>query len=148
MMFYEPKNASLGRYCKRYELTGCTTKQVEKYFVSKGIKVNEATLTPNKKTLLYSHPKIWIIRIQKMRWKQRIVCAFDDRKNTAGMKTLQIVVSPTEDVQYLQYLSGILSSKIINFWCTNYSWFGHFSSGFRKTADQLGVDNHQEVQQG
>jgi hypothetical protein len=55
-----------------------------------------------------------------MRWKQRIVCSLDQRKNSAGMKTLQVIISPTDDLEYLKYLQGILSSKLINFWSINY----------------------------
>ncbi|HYE68118.1 MAG TPA: hypothetical protein VEA58_05860, partial [Anaerovoracaceae bacterium] len=67
-----------------------------------------------------SHPKIWIIRIQKMRWFQRIVSAVDARTNTAGMKTLQSITSATDDLTDLYYLQAILASKLINFWCVNY----------------------------
>ena len=49
-------------------------------------------LNETKVASFYKHPKIWIIRIQKMRWKQRIVCGLDERTNSAGMKTLQIIV--------------------------------------------------------
>lgn len=55
-----------------------------------------------------------------MRWKQRLVCAFDERTNTAGMKTLQIIVSPNDNQDDLKYLSGILASKMVNYWCINY----------------------------
>jgi hypothetical protein len=95
-------------------------KDIERYSFTEGIRVNENTLTATKAKSLYSHPKIWIIRVQKMRWKQRIVCAFDERINSAGMKTLQVVVSPTDNANILKYLSAILSSKLINFWCINY----------------------------
>ncbi len=66
---------------------------VERYRVEDGLNVMSNTVTSNKIKSLYNHPKIWIIRIQKMRWKQRIVCGIDQRANSAGMKTLQIVVS-------------------------------------------------------
>src|SRR5687767_15613474 len=36
------------------------------------------------------------------------------------IKTMQIIISPTDDTDALKYLSGILSSKLINFWCINY----------------------------
>ena len=36
------------------------------------------------------------------------------------MKTLQVIISPTDDLEYLKYLQGILSSKLINFWSINY----------------------------
>ena len=55
-----------------------------------------------------------------MRWKQRIVSGFDQRKNSAGMKTLQIIISKLDNTQDLKYLQAILSSKLINFWCVNY----------------------------
>jgi type I restriction-modification system DNA methylase subunit len=95
-------------------------KDIERYSFAAGLQVNENTLTPTKVRSLYGHPKIWIIRIQKMRWKQRIVSVFDERTNSAGMKTLQIIVSPTDDTNALKYLSGILSSRLMNFWCINY----------------------------
>jgi type I restriction-modification system DNA methylase subunit len=93
---------------------------IERYRISAGLKVTPETLTPTKVERLYRHPKIWIIRIQKMRWKQRLVCAFDERANSAGMKTLQIIVSPNDNHDDLKYLSGILASKIVNYWCVNY----------------------------
>lgn len=95
-------------------------KDVERYSVDSGSRISEETLTATKKVSLYSHPKIWIIRIQKMRWQQRVVCSFDSRNNSAGMKTLQIIVSPNDNENDLKYLSAILSSKLINFWCVNY----------------------------
>ena len=73
---------------------------IERYSFSPGLQVSENTLTPTKEKSLYRHPKIWIIRIQKMRWKQRIVSVFDERINSAGMKTLQIVISPTDDIKH------------------------------------------------
>ena len=93
---------------------------VKRFSLSDGIQVNSNTLTPTKVESLYRHSKIWITRIQKMRWKQRIVCVFDERTNSAGMKTLQVIVSPDDDRNALKYLSGILSSKLMNFWCVNY----------------------------
>jgi hypothetical protein len=93
---------------------------VERYSVDSGIKIESKNLTINKVSNLYKHPKIWIIRIQKMRWKQRIVCALDERTNSAGMKTLQVIVSTSDDVSSLKYLSALLSSRLINFWCVNY----------------------------
>jgi hypothetical protein len=95
-------------------------KDVNRYSVEKGLKISSNNLTPQKIEAIYKHPKIWIIRIQKMRWKQRIVCSLDQRKNSAGMKTLQVIISPTDDLEYLKYLQGILSSKLINFWSINY----------------------------
>src|SRR6186997_1680877 len=78
-------------------------KDIEKYSFSMGLQVNENSLTPTKVKSLYSHPKIWIVRIQKMRWRQRIVSVFDERKNSAGMKTLQIIISPADDINALKY---------------------------------------------
>ncbi len=93
---------------------------VERYCVDEGMQISESTLTANKINNFYSNPKIWIIRIQKMRWMQRIVSAFDERNNSAGMKTLQIVISQSNDRNNLLFLSTLLSSKLINFWCSNY----------------------------
>jgi len=95
-------------------------KDIERFHIDEGVKVNQKTLTQTKVEKIYKHPKIWIIRIQKMRWKQRIVSAFDSRNNSSAMKTLQVITSPQDDVSLLKYLSGILSSKLINFWCVNY----------------------------
>ena len=105
---------SSGKFCM------VIPENIERYAVGDGVRVAGSTLTPTKTVSLYTHPKVWIIRIQKMRWKQRIVCAFDECRNSAGMKTLQIVVSPTDDVAALMYLSAILASRLINFWCVNY----------------------------
>jgi hypothetical protein len=93
---------------------------IERYFVDEGMRISGATLTSTKVQSLYNHPKIWIIRIQKMRWRKRLVCAFDDRVNTAGMKTLQIIISQEDDESALKYLLAILSSKLINYCCINY----------------------------
>jgi predicted type IV restriction endonuclease len=93
---------------------------VDRYSVGGGIPIDNKYLSPIKKEKLYKHPKIWIIRIQKMRWPQRLVTTVDCRRNSAGMKTLQIIVSPNDTVPDLNYLQGILSSKLVNFWCTNY----------------------------
>lgn len=95
-------------------------KDIERYSCEDGVRINENTLTVTKKDSLYDHPKVWIIRIQKMRWMQRIVCTYDGRINSAGMKTLQIVISPTDKADDLQFLSAVLSSRLINFWCINY----------------------------
>lgn len=57
---------------------------IERYSFSAGLQVNKNSLTPTTVNSLYSHPKIWIIRIQKMRWKQRIVSVFAERKDSAG----------------------------------------------------------------
>jgi hypothetical protein len=93
---------------------------VDRYRVANGLSVMSSTVTSNKLKALYNHPKIWIIRIQKMRWKQRVVCGLDQRDNSAGMKTLQTIVSKTDNIADLKYLQAILSSKIINFWSINY----------------------------
>jgi len=93
---------------------------VERYAVQQGMRISADSLAKNKVASFYKHPKIWIIRIQKMRWKQRIVCGLDERTNSAGMKTLQIIISTSDNISELKYLSAILASSLINFWCTNY----------------------------
>ena len=93
---------------------------VKRYSVQEGMRISAASLTSNKTESFYKHPKIWIIRIQKMRWKQRIVCGLDERTNSAGMKTLQVIVSTSDNLSDLKYLLAILASSLINFWCTNY----------------------------
>ncbi len=93
---------------------------IERYRIVDGLNILSSMITSNKISSFYNHPKIWIIRIQKMRWKQRIVSALDQRENSAGMKTLQIVISKLDNIQDLKYLQAILSSKLINFWCINY----------------------------
>ncbi len=95
-------------------------KDVERYAVADGLRISGKALTSTKVVSLYEHPKIWIIRIQKMRWKQRIVCGLDERLNSAGMKTLQVVVSTNDSVEELKYLLAILTSSLMNFWCINY----------------------------
>jgi type I restriction-modification system DNA methylase subunit len=103
-----------GEYCM------VMPKHVERFSVDKGVRVSRRTLTPSKIEGFYSRPKIWIIRIQKLRWRQRIVCAFDSRRDSAGMKTLQLIISPSDDEASLKSLSAILASRVINFWCINY----------------------------
>jgi hypothetical protein len=93
---------------------------VGRYTIEQGLKISEKTLTPNKVANFYQHPKIWAIRIQKMRWKQRLVCTLDERSNSAGMKTLQVIVSTKDDVQNLLFLQGILSSTLMNYYLVNY----------------------------
>jgi hypothetical protein len=93
---------------------------ISRYQYNLGVKIQGDSLTPNKIKKLYTHPKIWIIRIQKMRWKQRIVSTIDERVDSAGMKTLQIVVSVDDNIKMLKYLQAILSSRLINFYCINY----------------------------
>lgn len=93
---------------------------IEKNNINPGLRISESDLTPNKINKFYIHPKIWCIRIQKMRWKQRLVSAFDERINSAGMKTLQLIVSVSDDIKYLKYLQGILSSILMNYYLVNY----------------------------
>lgn len=93
---------------------------IEQYYVEEGVKVNQRTLKKTKKAKIYDHPKIWIIRIQKLRWKQRIVCSYDGRRNSCAMKTLQSITSKSDNDKLLKYLSAILSSKLINYWSINY----------------------------
>ena len=93
---------------------------VGRYTIEQGLKITEQTLTPNKVGNFYQHPKIWAIRIQKMRWKQRLVCTLDERSNSAGMKTLQVIVSTKDDLRNLKFLQGILSSRLMNYYLVNY----------------------------
>lgn len=93
---------------------------VYKYFTKEGIKIDSDALTISKKETLYSNPKIWCIRIQKLRWKQRIVSGFDDRTNSAALKTLQIIIDKEGNLSRLKALQAIISSKLINFWCINF----------------------------
>jgi type I restriction-modification system DNA methylase subunit len=93
---------------------------VKPYSLAQGTRVAATWLTQTKLRDFYSHPKIWITRIQKMRWKQRIVAVFDGSNASAAMKTLQMIVSPTDELDDLKALSGILSSAIVNIWCINY----------------------------
>ncbi len=93
---------------------------VERYSVTNGVNVKSNSLTELKVKKFYEHPKIWIIRIQKMRWKRRLICSFDARRNTSGMKTLQIIISRNDDEESLKYLLALISSKLLNFWCENY----------------------------
>jgi hypothetical protein len=55
-----------------------------------------------------------------MRWHQRIVCGFDERDNSAAMKTLQTLVSIDSNTDELKCLQAILSSRLINFWSVNF----------------------------
>ncbi|MFM8295650.1 MAG: Eco57I restriction-modification methylase domain-containing protein, partial [Microcystaceae cyanobacterium] len=93
---------------------------VERYSLHDHLKVAETSLTTNKVTRFYTHPKIWVIRIQKMRWKQRLITVFDGRHSSAGMKTLQVIISASDNVQFLLFISTQLNSKLMNFWCTDY----------------------------
>jgi hypothetical protein len=102
------------------ELFMVIPQDVERYSVQEGVRISAASLTSNKTESFYKHPKIWIIRIQKMRWKQRLVCGLDERTNSAGMKTLQVIASTSDNLSDLKYLLAILASSLINFWCTNY----------------------------
>ena len=94
--------------------------QIERYCTDDGIKISEESLTSNKIKNYYKHPKVWVIRIQKMRWLQRVVSAFDERDNSAGMKTLQVIISQSDNEKNLLFLSTLLSSNLINFWCSDY----------------------------
>jgi hypothetical protein len=87
--------------------------------VEQGLRVSSRGLTTNKVESFYKHPKIWIIRIQKMRWKQRIVSGFDERRNSGGMKTLQVIISSNDDLKDLKFLQALLASRLMNFWCIN-----------------------------
>jgi predicted type IV restriction endonuclease len=97
-----------------------TPAEIGLYETAQGLRISEKSLTKNKIESFYKHPKIWIIRIQKMRWVKRIVSCFDGRSNTSGMKTLQVIVSVTDDENELKYLQALLASKLINHWCVNY----------------------------
>jgi hypothetical protein len=97
-----------------------TPEKVERYEVGQGLRVSNKGLTNNKVESFYKHQKIWIIRIQKMRWKQRIVSGLDERRNSGGMKTLQVIISANENLRDLKYLQALLASKLMNFWCINY----------------------------
>lgn len=93
---------------------------VERYWTGEGIPIATDSLTPGKFLNYYKRPKIWVIRIQKLRWLQRLVSSFDERTTSAGMKTLQVIVSQNNNSINLLYLSTLLSSRLINFWCTDY----------------------------
>ena len=51
---------------------------VHRYDLTEGMPVSLAGLTTGKVDGYYTHPKIWIVRIQKMRWPQRIVRSDED----------------------------------------------------------------------
>jgi hypothetical protein len=93
---------------------------INRYEINDGVLIKSSELTPIKMQKFYSCPKIWCIRIQKLRWKQRIVCSFDPRDNSAGMKTLQIIISSSNQKDNLLFASTLLSSKLLNFWCEDY----------------------------
>jgi len=93
---------------------------VERYWVGEGVPVSREILTGGKLSGYYSHPKIWVIRIQKLRWPQRLVASLDTRTNSSAMKTLQIIVSRNDNQQNLSFLSTVLVSRLMNFWCTNF----------------------------
>ena len=95
-------------------------RDVERYHHDSGLQISKGSLSTKKIEEFYSHPKIWIIRIQKMRWKQRLVCTMDERCNSAGMKTLQMIVSNNDNRKELSYLLGILCSSLINYYCINF----------------------------
>jgi len=93
---------------------------VERFTVSDGIQINMDSLSPTKMVRIYTHPKLWVVRIQKLRWKQRLVCGLDERIDSAGMKTLQAIVSTRDDLSDLKYLLGLLASRLMNYWSINF----------------------------
>ena len=93
---------------------------VDRFCVGEGQCVEEDSLTPSKERDFYQHPKIWVIRIQKLRWRQRLVCALDPRRDSAGMKTLQVIVHKRDQLGRLCFLLGLLNSRLLNWWCVNY----------------------------
>jgi hypothetical protein len=93
---------------------------VERHSVEEGVPISPEFLTKSKSAAFYSHPKIWIIRIQKLRWLQRLIAGFDERKSSGAMKTLQVIVSVDDNLDELKYLSSLICSKLMNFWCINY----------------------------
>jgi len=113
---------------------------VERHAVGEGVRISSATLTPSKVDDLYSHPKVWVVRIQKMRWVRRIICGLDERRNSAGMKTLQVIVSRTDDLDELKCLLGVLASSSIQYWCVNYLADDMNESYLRKLPVALPAD--------
>jgi len=97
-----------------------TPAHVSRYCLDDGVRVSKSSLTLGKLKHFYTKPKIWVIRIQKMRWRQRIVSTVDHRRNSAAMKTCQMIRAAGDNVNKLAYLQGILASKLTNFWCENY----------------------------
>jgi len=95
-------------------------KDVDYYSIKGSFQVDQNSLTPTKVKSFYNHPKIWIIRIRNMSLKKRLVVAFDERTNSAAMKTLQMIISPNDNQKILMYLSALLGSKLMNFWSLNY----------------------------
>ena len=93
---------------------------VHRYDLTNGMPISLSSLTTGKVEGFYKHPKLWVVRIQKMRWPQRVVSVFDARRNSGAMKTLQVIVSKRDDEITLKYLQAILASKLMNFWCLNY----------------------------
>jgi hypothetical protein len=93
---------------------------VERYSVEEGVPIRSPSLTRTKVDTLYSHPKIWVIRIQKLRWKQRLVAGYDERTNSSAMKTLQGVFSVPENDHGLKYVCALICSKLMNYWCCDY----------------------------
>jgi len=104
----------------RGEMWFVIPEDVIRYAVARGIRVRQNSLAQGKVSSIYSHPKLWIIRIQKMRWRRRLVCAFDERRDSAGIKTLQTIVSVDDNCDDLKYLQGLLASKLMKFWCVNF----------------------------
>ena len=93
---------------------------IERYGVSTGVPVSKSDLTPGKVVGFYTHPKIWVIRIQKLRWEHRLIATPDYRSNSAGMKTLQVIVSSAQGQLDLAFMCSLLCSTLFNFWCVNY----------------------------
>lgn len=139
LIFKLGKNKRIGDYNKQFEISrgeeGSKSKFKEKNqsgfylvtpeevfmnYVSKGKEIEKNTVSEGKLNKYYTNPKIWIIRIQKLRWKQRIVSALDERTHSASTKTLQLIVPKNNDLYLLKALQAVLSSKIVNFWCSNY----------------------------
>ena len=94
--------------------------QVSKFHTSVGWCVNPNLLAVGKLEGLYIKPKIFVIRIQKMRWVQRIVASLDKRICSASLKTLQVIVHKDKNFAKLLVLEAILNSTLINFWCVNF----------------------------
>jgi len=93
---------------------------MERFSTEQGIPTLSRILTQTKLVDYYTHPKIWTIRIQKLRWVQRLVASWDGRTDSAGMKTLQLIISTTDNNRDLLCLCSLLCSKLMNYWCTNY----------------------------
>lgn len=88
------------------------------YWCASGRSVEISSLTPGKVDSIYSRPKVWVIRIQKMRWVPRLVCALDSRSSSAAMKTLQSICVDGDRIEDLALLQLWLSSDYIELWAT------------------------------